>query len=84
MSNDRLEEEKKKLIEISIEEKMNYQEEINRLRLKGEKEDRYMGEMEMELSKSKEVILRLENTLKKMEIKFDEEMFDKKWSKNNF
>ena len=53
MKNDKLEEEKKKLIEISIEDKLELEERINKLIFKGNSDEKYMGQMEEEMSKAK-------------------------------
>lgn len=36
------------------------------------------------MRKAKERVMRLETDLKKTQIKYDEEVFNKQWSKNNF
>ena len=53
MKNDKLEEEKKKLIEISIEDKLELEERINKLIFKGNSDEKYMGQMEEEMIKAK-------------------------------
>lgn len=51
---------------------------------KAKSDQNYMSEMEVELTKAREAALKLENKLKKLEIKYDEEVFSKKWDKDNF
>lgn len=82
--NEKLEEEKKKLVEISIEDKLSLEENINKLMAKSKSDEAYLQEMEAELTKARETILKLENKLKKLQIKYDEEVFSKKWDKDNF
>jgi uncharacterized coiled-coil protein SlyX len=84
MKCDKADEEKKKLIEISIEDKLELEERINKLLFKASSDEKYLSEMEDEVSKGKEVILKLENQVKRLEIKYDEEVFNKQWSKDNF
>ena len=53
MKTDKLEEEKKKLIEISIEDKLELEERINKLIFKGNSDEKYIRQMEEEMSKAK-------------------------------
>lgn len=64
--NEKLEEEKKKLVEISIEDKLSLEENINKLMAKSKSDEAYLQEMEAELTKARETILKLENKLKKL------------------
>lgn len=64
--NEKLEEEKKKLVEISIEDKLSLEENINKLMAKSKSDEAYLQEMEAELAKARETILKLENKLKKL------------------
>ena len=59
MRTDKLEEEKKKLIEISIEDKLELEERINKLIFKGNSDEKYILQIEDEMSKARENILRL-------------------------
>lgn len=49
------------------------------MEVKGESDERYLQEMEREMGKGRESIMKLENMLKKIEIKYDEEIFNKQW-----
>lgn len=39
--------------------------------------------MEREVTNSREVILKLENQVRELQIKFEEEQFTRKWNKDN-
>lgn len=63
---------------------MNLEEKINLAHLQKSSNEKYITNIENDLSKSKETIFKLQNEIKKIEIKFDEEVFSKQWSKDNF
>ena len=84
MRGDQFEEQKSKLIEISIEDKLNLEEVISKMRFKASSDEQYIYEVENQLSRAKEEIMKLDNKCKKMEIKHDEEVFHRQWSKDNF
>ena len=48
--NEKLEEEKKKLVEISIEDKLSLEENINKLMAKSKSDEAYLQKMEAELA----------------------------------
>ena len=59
MRCDRMDEEKKKLIEMAVEDKIEAEEKISKLLFKSNSDERYICEMEEDVSKSKETILRM-------------------------
>lgn len=71
-------------MEISVVEKVELEEKIKMMEAKDKSEVGYVQDMEIQVSKLREKCIKLENELKKAEIKYDEELYNKKWMNGNF
>lgn len=61
IDNQKMREEKRKLMEISIEQKIAFQEALNKMESRKNGDKHYLDEMERQLSKIKEINIKLEN-----------------------
>lgn len=67
---DSLEQERSKLFEMSLNEKMAFEAEISNLNSKIDSSSKYIGELEADHNKSREKIIKLENQIKKININY--------------
>ena len=78
-----MQEERQKNIEVSIVEKLELEEKIRKAEANQRGDHSYIQDMEIQLHKAKQDNIILQTECKKLEIKYDEELYNKKWNNAN-
>ena len=71
-------------MEHFIQEKLELDEELARLRAKASSDEQFMTHLEEQATRSKEQNIRLENHMRKLSMSFEESNFNQQFQKDNF